>query len=192
MRKLVQVILIVSFSFALVEAQSKQVSIAFSSEKNDRKFDAAAEEYRRIWAGEGERIIQAMESVTTLQFPDRNIKAEIFEGVSRSGLGKRPMKLRASYPAEVKKGTLVHELGHRMNSQLRKRPKDLDEHRLLFLFLYDLWESLYGKEFADKEVAWERTLKGVYDYDAAWTWALAMSKERRQSRFHDIVKANGK
>ena len=65
------------------------------------------------------------------------------------------MMLRASYPPDVKKATLVHELGHRMNGQLRRRPRDIDEHRILFLYLYDVWESLYGKEFADQQVVIE-------------------------------------
>jgi hypothetical protein len=79
-----------------------------------------------------------------------------------------------------------------MNAQLTKRPQDLDEHRLLFLYLYETWETLYGKEFADREVAFERTLKGLYDYDTAWGWALAMTKEQRIERFADVRKANRK
>jgi hypothetical protein len=144
-------------------------------EKDNDKFTVAAEAYRRIWADEGERVIRAMEQVTRLEFPESAVAAQIYEGPSFSGRGSLPMRLRASYPPDIKKGTLVHEMGHRMNGQLRKRPKDLDEHRLLFLYLYELWTQLYGKDFADREVAFERTLKGLYDYDAAWTWALAMT-----------------
>jgi hypothetical protein len=116
----------------------------------------------------------------------------IYEAASFSGNARRPMRLRASYPAEIKKGTLVHELGHRINLQLERRPKELDEHRLLFLFLflYDLWTQLYGKEFADREVAFERTLKGLYDYDSAWTWALAMTPQQRAALFAAVVKSN--
>jgi len=133
-----------------------------------------------------------MERMTNLEFPERNVKAEIYEGTSSSGRRGEPMRLRASYSASVKKGTLVHELGHRMNAQLKKRPPDLDEHRLLFLYLYDLWENLYGKGFADAEVAWEKTLKGRYDYDAAWNWALAMTREERLAKFSEVLKANRK
>jgi hypothetical protein len=98
----------------------------------------------------------------------------------------------ASYPAGVKKGTLIHELGHRMNVQLRRRPQDLDEHRLLFLYLYDLYEDLYGKEFADGQVAFGKTLKGLYDYESAWNRALAMSRQERLSKFAEVLKANRK
>jgi hypothetical protein len=184
--------LIALCSIVLASAQGKRVGVTFTTEKENQRFSAAAEEYRRIWTEEGEHIIRTMEQVSRLTFPERNIKAEIYEGPSFSGRGGAPMRLRASYAADVKKGTLVHELGHRMNAQLKKRPKDLDEHRLLFLYLYDLNESLYGKEFADNQVAFEKTLKGLYDYDAAWSWALAMSREERSSRFGEVVRGNRK
>ena len=192
MRKPVLIVLFAVLSVALVPAQGTRVGITFTSEKDDQSFSAAAEEYRRIWTDEGEHIIRTMEQISRLTFPERTIKAEIYEGPSFSGRGGAPMRLRASYAAEVKKGILVHELGHRMNAQLKKRPKDLDEHRLLFLYLYDLHESLYGKEFADSQVAFEKTLKGSYDYDAAWNWALGMSRDERLAKFGEVVRANRK
>jgi hypothetical protein len=169
-----------------------RVSVTFASANKDPKFDAAVDEYRRIWAAEGPRIIDAMERITALKFPDKKIKAEVYEGTSFSGRGNAPMRFRASYLAEEKKSTLVHELGHRMNAQIRTRPQDLDEHRLLFLYLYDLYVDLYGKEFADREVAFGKTLKGLYDYEGAWNWALAMSREERLSRFAEVLKSNRK
>jgi hypothetical protein len=129
-----------------------------------------------------------LERITGLTFPEKSLKVEIYEGPSFSGAGKDPMRLRASYTADEKKGTLVHELGHRINSQIRKRPSDLDEHRLLFLYLYDLYVDLYAKDFADGQVAFSRSLKGLYDYDAAWNWALAMTREQRLARFAKAVK----
>ena len=79
-----------------------------------------------------------------------------------------------------------------MNLNLRTRPPDLDEHRLLFLYLYDLYVDLYRKEFADGQVAFRQTLKGLYGSDAAWTWALAMTREERASRFAGVLQANRK
>ena len=192
MRKPMLIVLFAVLPVALASTQGKRVGITFTTEKENQSFSAAAEEYRRIWSDEGEHIIRTMEQVSRLTFPERNIKAEIYEGRSLSGRGGAPMKLRASYTADVKKGILVHELGHRMNAQLKKRPKDLDEHRLLFLYLYDLYESLYGKEFADGQVVFGKTLKGLYDYEGAWNWALAMSREERSSKFGEVLKANRK
>ena len=90
----------------------------------------------------------------------------------------------------MKKATLVHEHGHRLMAQLRSRPPDLDEHRVLFLFLYEVWESLWGKDFADAQVRIESGRTGMYDYASAWRWALSISKDERASRFATIVRTN--
>ena len=170
-------------------AQGK-VSMTFTAQDETPAFATAAEAYRRIWVDEGPRIVEAMERVTGLRFLETNVKAVIFEGPSRSGVGDSPMYLRASYTEDVKKATLVHENGHRLIAQLRNRPADLDEHRVLFLFLYDVWESLWGKDFADTQVRFESGLTGLYDYDSAWKWALSISKDERASRFAAIVSTN--
>ena len=183
-------------------AQGTRVTLTFTPESKTPAFEAAAAEYRAIWEAEGVRVIVAMERLTRLRFPQKNIKIQVFEGASSAGLlfnsagvpvrSRDPMRFRASYSADNKKGVLVHELGHRMNLNLRTRPQDLDEHRLLFLYLYDLYVDLYGREFADGQVAFGRTLKGLYDYDTAWTSTLVMTREERAARFADVLKTNGK
>ena len=192
MRKAALTILVGSLTAVLALAQGRKVSLTFEPQDTTPAFATAAGEYRQIWAAEGPRIIEVMERVTKLKFPEKTVKVEIYEGPSFSGRGGAPMRLRASYPSDEKKGTLVHELGHRMNAQLKKRPVDLDEHQLLFLYLYDLYEDLYGKAFADREVAFGKTLKGIYDYETAWNWVLGMSREERLGIFAKVVKANGK
>lgn len=167
-----------------------KVSMIFTPQ--EQKFAAAAEAYRSLWADEGTTIIEAMERVSRLTFLETHVKAVIFEGPSSSGIGDRPMYLRASYPTDVKKSALVHEHGHRLIAQLRNRPPDLDEHRVLFLFLYDVWESLWGRDFADEQVRIESGRTGLYDYATAWKWALSISKEQRAARFATIVSANGR
>ncbi len=97
------------------------------------------------------------------------------------------MKSRASYPSEIKKATLIHELGHRLNAKIRNRPNGIDEHRVLFLYLYDVWTRLYGKSFADHAVEVEKQRKGIYDYETAWKWALSMSGQKRASKLREII-----
>ena len=167
-----------------------RVSMTFTAQNQTPAFATAADEYRRIWVDEGPRIVEAMERGTGLTFLETNVKAVIFEGPSRSGSDDTPMYLRASYPENWKKAALVHENGHRLIAQLRNRPSDLDEHRVLDLFLYDVWESLWGKDFADMQVRVESGLTGLYDYDSAWKWALSISKAERASRLAAIVRSN--
>lgn len=180
---------IIIFVFAAtLPSQAQRVSLRFSPESE--KFTTAAKEYQALWDAEGDKIIKAMESVSGLKFPESKIEVVVYEEISRAGVVRSPMKMRASYPADTKKATLIHELGHRHIAQLKRRPADLDEHHVLFLFLYDVWEELYGKRFAEEQVAVEKERKGTYDYESAWEWALALGKEARARRFKEIVREN--
>jgi len=187
MRKMCLGIVSIAFLQTTVLAQS-HVKINFKAESE--QFNAATDEYRQIWQVEGDRMIAAMEQVTGLKYPEKEFNAIVFEGVSESKSGKIPLKMRASYSTEIKKATLMHEIGHRHLSQLRKRPNDIDEHRLLFLWLYDAWTKLYGQAFADDAVKVESARKGIYDYETAWKWALAMSPGERASILQEIIKRN--
>lgn len=146
-------------------------------------FAAAVGEYERIWAADAARIIRTMQDVSGLTFTDTAITAIVFEGVSSSGFRDTPMRLRASYPLDTKKATLIHELGHRLQSPLFRRQDE--EHGPLFLWLYDVWVALYGTEFADAQVIVEKRRRGPYP--RAWDEALALSPENRAERWRAIV-----
>lgn len=163
-------------------AQTRPLVVEFSAQ--EQSFSVATDEYRAIWAAEGERIVIAMERATGLQFERGPIQAIVFEGVSESGYRAIPMRLRASYPHATKQATLVHELGHRLISEFD--PSDFDSHPTLFLFLYDVWVALWGREFADAQVAVEGQRRGLYDYEGAWKTALALSAPDRAARFKEF------
>ena len=146
-------------------------------------YAAAVGEYERIWATDAARIVRTMHDVSGLTFTDTAITAIVFEGVSSSGFRDTPMRLRASYPLDTKKATLIHELGHRLQSPLFRRQDE--EHGPLFLWLYDVWVSLYGKEFADAQVLVEKRRRGPYP--RAWDEALALSPGERAERWGAIV-----
>jgi hypothetical protein len=167
------------------QGQTARVAMHFEPESPTDAFIKAAAEYDALWKAEGARMVEAMERITGLPFVERDIKAVIFEGASYSGFGDKPMHLRASYTTEVKKATLVHELLHRMLGRVRTTD-EIDEHRKLFLVLYEIWVSLEGKEFADRNVVVESRRKGIYDYESAWKWALAMSAEERAAKFKTL------
>jgi hypothetical protein len=182
----IPVVLLFVFSYSAVQAPAIKLTFTPESEK----FLEATKQYQAIWSAEGKKMIDAMEAVSGLKFLEPEVAVIVFEGASNSGYKEKPMKLRASYPEDVKKATIIHELGHRMIVQLRNRPQDIDEHRILFLYLYDVWMKLYGKDFADRMVKVEQGRKGIYDYETAWNWAMSLSAEQRAARFKEIVRTN--
>jgi hypothetical protein len=149
------------------------------------RFAAASDEYRRIWDEEGARIVAVMERVSGLTFPDSPIEVIVAQEPPMTAYDGRSIRLRASYSPTYKRATLVHEMGHRLALTL-PRTAGLDDHRLLYLFLYDVWTDLYGRNFADRMVGIERRIPGPYDYDAAWTWALSMTRRERQARLRAL------
>ena len=149
------------------------------------RFAGAADEYRRIWDSDGARIVAALEAEPGLAFPAAPIEMLVHQGAPMTAYDGRTIRLRAGYSPAYKRATLVHELGHRL-SFLFPRRAGLDDHRLLYLFLYDVWTDLYGRAFADRMVAIERRIRGRYDYDAAWTWALSMTRAERQARLRAL------
>jgi hypothetical protein len=145
-------------------------------------FAPAADQYRGLWDGEGPAMIAAMERVTGLSFPPGRIDVIVSEGRPMTAYDGRTIRLRAGYSPAYKKATLVYELGHCLALALPRT--GLDDHRLLYLFLYDVWTDLYGRDFADRMVAIERRIGP--GYDSAWTWALAMTREERQARLKEL------
>jgi len=136
-----------------------------------------AEEYRAIWERDGAQIITVMEEVTGLAYPDLSIEVIVSETPPMTAFDGRTMRLRGRYSPAYKKATLVHELGHRLAFTLG-RSTGLDDHSLLYLFLYDVWTDLYGQPFADRIVSIERRIGPAYA--GAWDFALSMSREERQ------------
>jgi hypothetical protein len=158
-------------------------SIAFT--EADPKLAAASAEYRELWCSEGAQVMAAMTRLTGYPYPGGAVEALVGNGTPMTAFGGKAMSLKGSYPLYYKRATLVHELGHRLAFTM-PRTGDLDEHRLLYLFLYDVWDDLYGRDFADRMVSIERRIAGRYDYAAAWDWALGMTRAERQARLAQL------
>jgi hypothetical protein len=146
-------------------------------------FHQASVEYQQIWEQEKDRIVAEMERRTGLKFPRIAIQAIVYEGISSSGYGSAPMRLRASLDLESKRGTLVHELGHRLLGNIHRG----NQHPVLFLFLYDVWKDLWGEAFADRQVRIESQRRGLYDYAGAWKAALSLSADERAALLRSIL-----
>jgi len=145
------------------------------------RFTDAANQYRALWDQEGDRIVEALERHAGLRFPDAPIEVLVTDSATMASLDGRTIRIRAGYSRAFAKATFAHEMGHRL-SQALPRTAELDDHRVLYLFLYDVWVDLYGRDFANRMVAIERRFRTNYDYDAAWTWALSMRRAERQDR----------
>jgi hypothetical protein len=178
MRRLVLLPLIAS----LLSAAAPQVRFHAAGPE----FEAATGEYRRIWDEEGARIAAALERAAGVSFPPNAIEALISLAPPMMAYDGRTLRLRASYSPSYKRATLVHELGHRL-SFVFPRTGEIDDHRLLYLFLYDAWTDLYGRDFAERMAGIESSIPGPYDYAEAWRWALSMTREQRQARLRALL-----
>jgi hypothetical protein len=147
-------------------------------------FSGAADEYKVIWNSEGDRIANALREATGLSLESGPVRAIVCECVSYSGYRETPMQLRASYPEDTKRATLVHELSHRLISDVA--PGSVDQHQVIFLFVYDVWVQLWGEEFADAQVVVESGRRGLYDYASAWRDALALGAAGRRERWRAL------
>src|SRR5690606_29503887 len=78
------------------------------------RFEPGAEEYARIWDEEGPRIVSALETASGLSFPEAPIDVIVSNGRPMATYDGRIIRLRATSRGPYRKGTLVHELGHRL------------------------------------------------------------------------------
>ena len=166
-----------------VQVRPSHLHLTFTAVSDS--FQAAANAYDSLWAIDRDRVTHALEAAAHLSFAeidDTVIRVLVFEGVSTSGYHERPMQLRASYPPDTKKATLMHELGHRLESHLFRATEN--DHPFLFLWLYDAWIDVYGEDFARRQVAIEKRRGGVYP--AAWDSALALSHAERVARWDSL------
>ena len=151
----------------------------------------AARAYQAIWDEYGERIVAALETRSCLPFTESEVSAVVADAISHSGGPRHPMRLRATYNPDVKKSTLVHELGHRHLWQLTERLDDVDGHMTLYLILDQVWADVWGEEFANDRVGGESGWHANYDYEAAWTWARSLSREERARLWNRLLVMNG-
>ena len=149
----------------------------------------AVRAYQEIWDEDGERIVTALETRTCLPFSEPSVTAIVDYAVSHSGGPDYPMRLRGSYAPDVKKSTLVHELGHRHLWQLAERLEGVDGHMTLYLILDRVWADVWGEEFADDRVQYESNWGD--DYAVAWAWANSLGSEERLRLWNRLLIMNG-
>ena len=161
-----------------------QLRINFYPEHDDPILIKVAQTQHETWLAEGGRIVEVISSYTGLNFIETEITAVITYQASFS----HPLVLYY----QAGKGRLIHELLHRLfvgndieipNKKLN--PK-LEIHKVLNLVLYDIWDELYGEEFANNQVEIESKF-GSEAYVLAWKYALSLSSQERKEEFQKII-----
>lgn len=163
------------------------LTITFYPESNRAEFIQATQEYQKLWDRDYQRIIEVTNRISGLSFIENHINAIVFEGISNA----YPLMLRASYPEIEKRGTLVHELCHRLligngikADNLERSAGQLFGHQQLNLILFDIYDDLYREDFAKEMVRIESARRPFYD--EAWRWALSLTKEERREHFKKL------
>lgn len=151
----------------------------------------AITQYSSYWKENGDRIVASLEKHSGMQFKQTRITVQVWDKeISRAGTRNKPMQLSAKHLTSRRvASTIMHELAHRLvigngieSSEATVAAKSRYNyyvHRHIYLFLYDVYSEILGKDEAMSEVSAEK-LDGR-QYYAAWTWALAMNYPERQA-----------
>lgn len=156
-------------------------------------------QYKRVWQQYGRKIRTALREITRLEFQQSVITARVCSGSGQSDSGtyRQPMRLAGDYRSEPEKLlTVLHELGHLLLSGNRLHVMDLGlyperdgdeandpeyiekQHRLLYLFEYDVARRCLSPELAEACLRYERHKEPTIA--RAWQWAMSMTYEERQ------------
>lgn len=160
------------------------MQINFYPDWDNPELTAAVEDYKRIWLEIGNATVKELQQRTQLKFRESVFTAVVYDGMSLA----KPLLFRYSYQDEIKATTIVHELGHRLLSGngFKRDPgpeQHVNAHKLLYLFLFEVYISLFGESKAAAAVEWESNLRP--SHRNCWNWALALSLNQREKRFHN-------
>ena len=110
----------------------------------------ATKAYENIWQTDGEKIVQALEKFSGLQFQQTEIHVIVHDGQSVSGMDGVPMRLNIHNTSlNEKRNALVHELAHRLlfGNGLYAPDDDADADEVrAFLFQGDVLREVFGAE----------------------------------------------
>lgn len=146
--------------------------------------------YERFWQTREDEIKVAFHKHTGLAFQQDEITVIAHDDISYSGSETKPMRLNSDLEEDWRCGAeLMHELGHRLLGGNGLDEDDVPElnassHSLLFLFLYDVWQDIIGKEAADKKVSLENRTE---EYQKVWGWALGKTYQERQTLLKQVI-----
>lgn len=166
------------------------MNVNFYPDSDAEGLSEAADEYRKVWEKEGDKIVSEIEKISGLKFTRKFLNAIVWlEPYAWS----YPLALSYLSPEKHKKMDIAHELCHRLMIQNKIQSKPftrLNTHKQIFLILCDVLLNLYGEEQTKKQIEaeigiWTKTggKKEDNPYKEAWDYATKMTKEERQSEF---------
>lgn len=164
------------------------LNINFYPECDIPRFIEGAEEYKKIWKEDGEKIAEAIMRISGFKFRADTYNAIILDNKPSSSY---PLILLSSYSHEKKKSTLIHELTHKVlprNDAMKE--SELENHKVLDLILYEIWTDVHGEDFAKIAVEGEKTWSDTYV--KAWDYAVSLTKEQRREEYQKFLIAVGK
>ncbi len=155
----------------------------------------AAIAYESIWQKDGSAMVQAFQDITELTFWYKSITALVVpDMVSEAGRRYHRMKLSAyKFTDDERRRVLTHELAHRLlvgnGIEAYGRTSRFYDHYYIDLFLYDVWQKLWGKQIADAYVKAEKDTL-VNTYARAWDKALVLTRPQRQDALKRLIARN--
>ena len=162
-------------------------------QKNELNLILEAKAYKKVWSQNSRKILKAFRDITGLEFIQSTITAHVYDGDrSFSGIPYKPMRLQGNYRTDEERLLiLVHELSHRLlgGNGLGNMDKfsNLEDHRRIYLFMYDVVNKAYGIELAERlETSEARDMHP--DYSKAWHQAMSMTYVQRQTELKAMVK----
>lgn len=170
------------------------LTLAFAPQDPDSfELKLATYGYQNCWHEHHKKIVAKFHELTGLSFQQKDIHATVIPGtVNNSGMTGAPMLLGAGYhTADEKLAVISHELAHRLLGgnqiwvDVDAEDALYNEHRRIYLFLFEAWCDLFGKAFADAAVA--REFKDAEYYEAAWKWALKKNRKQRADALRAII-----
>lgn len=163
------------------------LDIKFSGKTDKPELNNGLREYRAIWEEERGKIVKTLEDMSGLKFKEDTIIATI----SETSFSHPLLTLKGTINKERKLATLIHELIHILfvdndiKLQGIENPS-LEEHKLVYLFQYDVFTKLYGEDFAIRNAKADIKYRPKI-HKLAWDWVLSFSKGERAEKFKEMT-----
>jgi len=179
------------------------MEVKFLNHKGNFQYESVRLIYEKFWSKKGNQVLETIESFSELKFSPHPVQVFIYSGYSFAKNIAREVFLRNTLPPETGKCILIHELCHQLLHDNGIAQGHFDKtgqvpisekivaHKLIYLILYDVCESLFGQSLADKSVQFEKGLlvNKKHIYETAWNYALQFNKGQRANEFRKQIES---